>query len=603
MFETNSRKDSFRFVVVSLIVLCVASWTTLVTQSHSASVFDADCPQCFNSVDAQDGHFLIANAPVSSSSLPDSMLANTVVSGERRWGLSIFNHYDQTLTNAKIAFSTTLGPSDFDSGLIPSGVSVPSLASNTNLSEELRLSSTAPASLTTFTPGFDSSRAVSPLVIPAGVMGAFQNVTIKVTPRDTRYSTNLHDPPSGVQLFLEGNVIGSVNVTPLTPGVESWSSGCGNFCALNNPQLNTEYTFTAVISVDNPAPTPVVNKPRVGVMMIAFGQNFASTATSASISDPSLGGNIVFSMDQTVSWNANTQENFQIGYGPVNDIATDTTPPVITVPGNMIAEATSPRGAVVSFTASATDAVDGSVPVTCSSASGSTFPLGATTVTCLATDQAGNSANASFTVTVVDTTPPTINCPANITAYQDSAFGAVVKFSVIANDTASAFAVNCSPSSGSNFVLGSTTVKCMATDASSNSSSCSFTVTVVPPVSTVGVKSTDGGSIPIPGGTGTFGIVAMASSLGMAQGNVEYQDHVTGMNVKSTAITAIVVSGTHARIFGAATINGSGSYNFVVDVDDFGEPGIGSDTFGIQVSNGYSAGPAKLSGGNIQIHN
>jgi hypothetical protein len=118
----------------------------------------------------------------------------------------------------------------------------------------------------------------------------------------------------------------------------------------------------------------------------------------------------------------------------------------------------------------------------------------------------------------------------------------------------------------------------------------------------VGVKSTDGGSIPIPGGIGTFGMVAMASSTGFVKGDVEYQDHVTGMNLKSTMITAIVVTGTHARIFGKATINGSGSYDFVVDVDDLGEPGIGADKFGIQVSTGYTGGPSKLSGGNIQIH-
>lgn len=95
----------------------------------------------------------------------------------------------------------------------------------------------------------------------------------------------------------------------------------------------------------------------------------------------------------------------------------------------------------------------------------------------------------------------------------------------------------------------------------------------------------------------------MASSTGFVKGEVEYQDHATGMNLKSTIITAIVVRGTHARIFGKATINGSGLYDFVVDVDDLGEPGIALDKFSIQISNGYGAGPALLSGGNIQIHN
>ena len=94
----------------------------------------------------------------------------------------------------------------------------------------------------------------------------------------------------------------------------------------------------------------------------------------------------------------------------------------------------------------------------------------------------------------------------------------------------------------------------------------------------------------------------MANNTGIVQGSFEYQDHVTGMNLKSTAITAVVVTETHARIFGKATINGTGSYDFVIDVDDLGEPGIGSDKFGIQISNGYTAGPVTLSGGNIQIH-
>jgi uncharacterized repeat protein (TIGR01451 family)/CSLREA domain-containing protein len=232
------------------------------------------------------------------------------------------------------------------------------------------------------------------------------------------------------------------------------------------------------------------------------------------------------------------------------------------------------------------------------------YPTGSTTITWTATDSGGNSSSCKQKITVSDTEKPVITCPANMTVPQDSAYGAIVNYPApAATDNCPGVTTSCAPASGSNFALGSTTVKCTATDASGNTASCSFRVTVVPPTSTVGVKSTDGGSIPIVGGSGTFGIVAMASSTGAVEGDVEYQDHVTGMNVKSTSVTAIVVTGTHARIFGKATINGSGSYDFVVDVDDLGEPGIGSDKFGIQISNGYNAGPAKLSGGNIQIHN
>lgn len=78
----------------------------------------------------------------------------------------------------------------------------------------------------------------------------------------------------------------------------------------------------------------------------------------------------------------------------------DVTPPQISGLNNLNVTAVSTAGAVATFSPTATDDVDGSVPVTCSPASGSTFPLGTTTVQCEATDQAGNTAAGGFTVTV-----------------------------------------------------------------------------------------------------------------------------------------------------------------------------------------------------------
>lgn len=87
----------------------------------------------------------------------------------------------------------------------------------------------------------------------------------------------------------------------------------------------------------------------------------------------------------------------------------DTTPPVLTVPADMTVEATGPSGAVVTFTATATDDTDPSPTVTCTPPSGSTFPIGTTTVTCTATDALGNtSAPQTFTITVQDTTAPSV---------------------------------------------------------------------------------------------------------------------------------------------------------------------------------------------------
>ena len=79
----------------------------------------------------------------------------------------------------------------------------------------------------------------------------------------------------------------------------------------------------------------------------------------------------------------------------------DTTPPVVTVPATVTIEAIAPRlGAPYTYTASAIDRVDGALTPACAPASGTTFPVGSTTVTCTATDAAGNAGSGSFVVTV-----------------------------------------------------------------------------------------------------------------------------------------------------------------------------------------------------------
>ena len=88
----------------------------------------------------------------------------------------------------------------------------------------------------------------------------------------------------------------------------------------------------------------------------------------------------------------------------------DTTKPTIEAHGDETAEATSSAGATVSYTSPATaDNYDAPGTATCLPASGSTFPLGDTTVTCNATDSATNAATpTTFAVHVVDTTKPTL---------------------------------------------------------------------------------------------------------------------------------------------------------------------------------------------------
>jgi hypothetical protein len=81
--------------------------------------------------------------------------------------------------------------------------------------------------------------------------------------------------------------------------------------------------------------------------------------------------------------------------------------PILTCPGNQTAECTGLKGAAVSFSATAVDNCPG-VTSSCAPPAGSTFPLGTTPDTCIASDNAGNNSTCNFTVKVVDTTPPVI---------------------------------------------------------------------------------------------------------------------------------------------------------------------------------------------------
>lgn len=81
-------------------------------------------------------------------------------------------------------------------------------------------------------------------------------------------------------------------------------------------------------------------------------------------------------------------------------VAADTAPPQVTMSPDVLADATGPAGAQVEYSVSAADDTDPSPRIDCGPPSGSTFPIGVTTVRCTATDAAGNASSALLTVTV-----------------------------------------------------------------------------------------------------------------------------------------------------------------------------------------------------------
>lgn len=164
----------------------------------------------------------------------------------------------------------------------------------------------------------------------------------------------------------------------------------------------------------------------------------------------------------------------------------DNTPPIIDVPANLVVPVESGRtNARVNYTFATHDEFPGPVITTSEPPSGSRFPIGVTTVVLTATDGAGNRRTARFTVTVVDDVPPTIDCPSDLTRFNDTnSRSAVVRFTVTANDNLPGVAVTCTPASGSAFPIGSTVVTCTARDAAGLTNFCHFEITVrdLPPV-------------------------------------------------------------------------------------------------------------------------
>ena len=95
-------------------------------------------------------------------------------------------------------------------------------------------------------------------------------------------------------------------------------------------------------------------------------------------------------------------------------------------------------------------------------------------------DRAGNCATAGpVTGIKIDRLAPSLTTPADLVVNATSAAGAEVAFAVAAQDGADpAPSVACEPASGSVFAIGTTIVRCTATDHVGNSSRGSFSVRV-----------------------------------------------------------------------------------------------------------------------------
>jgi hypothetical protein len=99
------------------------------------------------------------------------------------------------------------------------------------------------------------------------------------------------------------------------------------------------------------------------------------------------------------------------------------------------------------------------------------------------------------------------------------------------------------------------------------------------------------------------------SATGATTGQQTYHDHgpLQQLDFKALTVQAVVCDEDEmtAEIYGTGSVDGSGSYEYRISLDDEGEPGT-NDKYGIVIGAslpfpGYASGDRQLEGGNIQI--
>lgn len=220
----------------------------------------------------------------------------------------------------------------------------------------------------------------------------------------------------------------------------------------------------------------------------AWGGGTIGPMTQVSLNLASLAGNTIKirwregddSSDKATGWYVDSPTLTNVG---IPDVCVPTAPPTITCPNSIVINAETGQCATTVTYAPPTVTGGPTPTVNCSQASGTSFPVGITTVNCTASNGILPDAACSFTVTVNDGQNPSISCPANISRNTD--FGqcsAVVSYGVTTADNCpGAYLTLTSPAgtaSGSQFPVGMTMVNWKATDAVGNMAVCGFTITV-----------------------------------------------------------------------------------------------------------------------------
>ncbi|MCI0744656.1 MAG: HYR domain-containing protein, partial [Verrucomicrobia subdivision 3 bacterium] len=270
-----------------------------------------------------------------------------------------------------------------------------------------------------------------------------------------------------------------------------------------NSSQSAEPRYEAAIRLENggaitalggavPAPrsNAWVRLKRTGPMLSTYYSNNGSDWSLLGVADTSADP---FSPTQHVGFAVGPFASNQLALTRFHDFAFEPppsrNPPVIFCPSSQFVWTCS-TGVIANYSVSAAANCGSNVTTICEPPNGSFLAVGNHDVTCTALDDCGQTVRCSFTVAVVrDATPPVITCPSNLVVRATFNDGAPEIFTISASDTCDPDpSITCIPASGSVFPPGTNTVLCRTLDACGNDSSCSFTVTVIPPSGCIAIQ-------------------------------------------------------------------------------------------------------------------
>lgn len=325
--------------------------------------------------------------------------------------------------------------------------------------------------------------------------------------------------------ITSNNHVGTLNGFALSGSTSNWVQPggvtTGNACsAVTNPEINLRGNGISIIDGDITPST--ADSTNLGSQIICSGsitrfftiENTGSEVlnlTSISVSGGNSGDFTIAGLLLPTTLATSSSKTFTVSFDPsatgmrstTINIASDDCDenpynysiqgtgnadgqlPAITCPSNIVK---SNDGALCSAVATYTSPVGTDncpSPTTTRTTgldSGSAFPVGVTTNTFRVTDATGNTATCSFTVTVNDSQLPQITCPGNQSANNtQGTCGKVMTYSApVGTDNCAGQTTlqTAGLASGSTFPVGITTNIFKVTDASSNTATCSFTITI-----------------------------------------------------------------------------------------------------------------------------